>query len=237
LISPGLCTGNVDQGIYQEKGFMTCSELLGNRRVAHRVEIDRYSYLHRDGKRLISGWFARALERRDCAAHDSFEPFIFTWIAFNGWAACITGLDKDREWMDALMEDQTISSDFERILSSHESPISAHAQTFYGMWPIFKAQDLRRRGLFRYHTGERQEIIDYYRDAGVQHFEPQCWLRHQQEETPVPLDWPHTLAVLYRVRCNLFHGEKAAHSEMDAAIVAGAFRTLVHFLHEAHYIT
>jgi hypothetical protein len=180
---------------------------------------------------------SRAWERRNCEAYDSFEPFIFTWIAFNGWAACVSGLDRDREWLDALMEDQTISSDFERLVSSHESSISTHAHAFYGMWPIFKAQDLRRRGVFRHHSGERQHIIDYYRAAGVEHYEPQCWFRHQQEGMPMPLDWPHTLAALYRVRCNLFHGEKAAHSEMDAAIVSSAFRTLVHFLHEAQYIT
>ena len=52
----------------------------------------------------------------------------------------------------------------------------------------------------------------------------------------MPLDWPHTLEALYRVRCNLFHGEKGLDSEMDALIVSSAFRVLVHFLHDSGYI-
>jgi hypothetical protein len=46
----------------------------------------------------------------------------------------------------------------------------------------------------------------------------------------VPLDWSHTLAALYRVRCNLFHGEKARGSENDRVVVARAHETLLAFL-------
>jgi len=35
---------------------------------------------------------------------------------------------------------------------------------------------------------------------------------------------------LYQVRCNLFHGEKSAHSEMDSQIVYSALQVLVRFL-------
>jgi hypothetical protein len=51
-----------------------------------------------------------------------------------------------------------------------------------------------------------------------------------------PIDWPHTITGIYKVRCNLFHGQKAAHSEMDRHIVAAAFRTLVFFMREAEYL-
>jgi len=44
------------------------------------------------------------------------------------------------------------------------------------------------------------------------------------------LDWAHTLKAIYRVRCNLFHGEKAIHSEIDQKIVLSAFRVLIHML-------
>ena len=53
----------------------------------------------------------------------------------------------------------------------------------------------------------------------------------------MPLDWPHTLAALYRVRCNLFHGEKGRHSEMDQRIVASGFRTLIQFFGSANYVS
>jgi hypothetical protein len=51
-----------------------------------------------------------------------------------------------------------------------------------------------------------------------------------------PLDWPHTLAALYRIRCNLFHGEKAVNSEMDNLIVSIDFRVLLHFLKEEIFV-
>jgi hypothetical protein len=57
-------------------------------------------------------------------------------------------------------------------------------------------------------------------------YEPQCYFEHDE----VPLDWGHTLAALYRVRCNLFHGEKAWSSENDRLVVARAHETLLAFL-------
>ena len=46
---------------------------------------------------------------------------------------------------------------------------------------------------------------------------------------------PYSEAYL-KVRCNLFHGQKSAHSEMDRLIVSAAFLTLVHFVKEAGYL-
>jgi hypothetical protein len=66
-------------------------------------------------------------------------------------------------------------------------------------------------------------------------FEPACWKRHMDEGGSIPMDWPHTLAALYRVRCNLFHGEKAPYSEIDRTIVRAALRVLVYFLHETPF--
>lgn len=215
---------------------MTCRELIRNNRPSNSVDFERFSFLHPDGQQLIASWLKRAWNKRDCLPKDSFEPFIFTWISFNGWAACITGLDRDREWLDAIALTQHIGDDFDRLVADESSAVFRYAREFYNFWPIFKAQEIRRRGVYNYHAGRRQEIVKHYLDARIRSFEPQCWTRHQEEGTPVPLDWPHTLTTLYRVRCNLFHGEKAAHSEMDAQIVSSAFRVLVHFLYEAHYI-
>jgi len=215
---------------------VTCHELVRSRRLARRVRLSRYRELHPDGRELISGWFERAWYMRDCEAEDSFEPFIFTWIAFNGWAACVTGLDRDRDWIDALMLSSTICDDFARLVADRESAVSIHANEFRQLWPIFKAQSIRRHRVRAEHMDNRQAIVEYYLREGIRQFEPQCWARHRDEGSEVPLDWPHTLAALYRVRCNLFHGEKAAHSEMDQLIVSCAFRVLVHFIHSAEYL-
>lgn len=68
-----------------------------------------------------------------------------------------------------------------------------------------------------------------YIDAGAREFEPHCYLEHDH----VPLDWPHTLVALYRVRCNLLHGEKSRSSENDQQMVEAAFTILLAFVEEA----
>lgn len=215
---------------------MICRELITGNVSPSRTNLDRYRQLHGDGRQLIASWLDRAWDMRDCEPEDSFEPFIFTWISFNGWAACITDLDRDRDWMNALAQSQRLCDDFAQFVTDAKSPISIHANEFHRLWPIFKAQAIRRDRVDRHHSGIRQDVVEHYLNAGVRQFEPQCWTRHRSEGNPVPLDWPHTLAALYRVRCNLFHGEKSAHSEMDALVVVSAFRVLINFLKGANYI-
>lgn len=56
------------------------------------LDFGRYHALHDDGRRLIRGWLERARTGED----GDFASFIYLWIAFNGWAACVTGADADR---------------------------------------------------------------------------------------------------------------------------------------------
>jgi hypothetical protein len=60
-----------------------CEELMRNPRLAGRVDRSRYWTLHPEGRRLVSGWFERAWQARDCDPEDSFEPYIFAFVAFN----------------------------------------------------------------------------------------------------------------------------------------------------------
>jgi hypothetical protein len=161
---------------------------------------------------MISGWLTRAQQ-----AQGEFESFVFTWIAFNGWAACVTSFDGDVEWKYALMLSTSLQQRFDEVVANEQSELSRAAREFHSMWPIFKAQEIRRAGTARGRSRERRVIVQHYLGIGLRKFEPACWVRHRDEGSPVPLDWPHTLCVLYRVRCNLFHGEKSVHSEMDVA--------------------
>jgi hypothetical protein len=52
----------------------------------------------------------------------------------------------------------------------------------------------------------------------------------------VSLDWPQTLAAIYPVRCNLFHGEKSAHLEMDREIVCTALVVLMMFFRHSQIL-
>ncbi len=215
-----------------------CTELVGNRRPRDVIDLNRYRRLHPDGKQLISSWLHRAWAERDKPACETFEPFIFAWISFNGWAACVTEFDRDRNYLDALLVSSVVTEDFRRLTATASgSHLSRHAEEFRALWPIFKAQKLHRKGIFGWQRVDRAALVNAYLAADVDDYQPKCWERHIRESGEVPLDWPHTLEALYRVRCNLFHGEKFAHSEMDQMIVSAAFRVLVHFLYESKYIS
>lgn len=82
-------------------------------------------------------------------------------------------------------------------------------------------------------AASRAETVDYYLRNGVNKYEPRCFVRHREAGERIPLDWPHSLAALYRVRSNLFHGEKAVHSEEDRDIVGAAFDLLSTFVRAA----
>jgi hypothetical protein len=214
----------------------TCAELVKVRRSIATLDFGRYALLHGEGRRLITGWFDRAWQARISPAKESFEPFIFAWFSVNGWAACVSGVDQDRAYLEALMCDQTMRDDFTRLLSDSQTPFGSNAADFARLWPIFEVKELRRRGIMRFSTGDRDTIVSSYLDAGARRFDPLCWKRHREAGEQVPLDWPHTLAAIYRVRCNLFHGEKAAHSEIDQRVVSSAFGTLLHFFSAAGYL-
>jgi hypothetical protein len=102
------------------------------------LEFGRYALLHADGRALIHGWRERAGEKE---AEASFESFIYLWIAFNSWAACVTGNDADHEWQRALTADPFLNDVFDEQLSRSTSASDA-AQRFAALWPIFRVSKL-----------------------------------------------------------------------------------------------
>ena len=223
-------------GRSQRRQVVTCPEVVKVHKSTAKIDFSRFHVLHREGRKLIAGWFNRAWGARDCPAEDSFEPFIFAWFAVNGWAACVSEVDKDRAYLEALMCDPKMCQDFADHLSDSESPLNSCATDFGKLWAIVEVKDLRRRGIMRFSSHDRDSIVHDYLRAGALKFHPRCWKRHHDAGETVPLDWPHVLAAIYQVRCNLFHGEKAAHSEIDQRVVSTAFRTLVHFFNAAGYL-
>src|SRR5581483_11380716 len=112
------------------------------------------------------------------------------------------------------------------------SLFSHYAEQFAELWPVFDVRSLRRLHISSLYTRIRSSVIEHYLAAGATNFDPKCWKRHKDAGDPIPIDWPHTLAALYKVRCNLFHGQKAGHSEMDQQIVSLAFHTLMYFFEQ-----
>ncbi len=203
----------------------TCEELVKDQKNVGKVILNRFNYLHNDGKNLILSWYDRAQAMYyDSDSH--FEAFIYAWIAFNGWSACVTGIDADRKWLDALMLDKNLSEKYSSLVERDNSELAKVLIPFAQLWPIFKAQEIRRRDLRRDFC-DRSELIKHYLNQGINKYEPQCFERHINNNEQIPLDWPHTIAALYRVRCNLFHGEKAVNLESDHVIVSSAFKVLI----------
>lgn len=218
----------------------TCDALYRNSQLAKKFDPGRFERLHPDGQRLISDWLKRASAMLDCDPDESFDPFIFTWISFNGWAYCVTDLDhRERDWIDALILNNILYKEFEKFVKSNSNGFGDIVNEFSSYWPIFEARAIRRKvvknEMHPISGDNRSEIVDYYLQHGIPH-EPSCFKSHTESGEQIPIDWPHTLVSIYRVRNNLFHGEKSSSSEMNALIVHSSFRTLCNFLVNSGYI-
>lgn len=198
------------------------------------LQLEKHRWLHEDGRRLITTWFERAWEQRG-NEDATFEAFIFAWMSVNAWAACVTGEDQDREYMRRLKDDEGLRQLFLRIVTEHPN-VRQDAGEFVSLLPIFKAQRLRRASVRGEDSMTRAELVQHYLARGITAFEPECAEWHRGRGEPIPCDWPHVIAAIYRVRCNLFHGEKSAHSEMDRRIVRSAFLTLTGFFRAAEIL-
>jgi hypothetical protein len=231
------CTAFKEHHLDDLVKVMTCPEIILNRQRV-QVRFQNFSQLHSEGKKLINGWFRRAWDDFQTTPNEVFEPFIFLWFAFNGWAACVTDRDKDFEIINALAANPKINEDFKAVLGDTTSELSRNATSFSQLLPIFDVKTLRQR--VRHVPDDlgqdRAGHVRYYIENGANRFQPQCWMRHIEAREELPIDWPHLLKPIYKVRCNLFHGQKSAHSEMDQRIVSAAFLTLMHFLRAARYL-
>jgi hypothetical protein len=214
---------------------MVCTELLS--RAAQKkarkeeqptgpvIRSHRFAELHAEGRKLVQSWAQRAVDQADCSDRDAFEPFIFGWIALNGWACCVTGVDRDSDYLDALLLDADLDRKFKELLATD---LMAATRDFQSSWPIFSSKDI---GYNVESGGTREQLIERYKNiTPPPSHRPACSFIHRDRGEEVPIDWPHTLSAIYQVRCNLFHGYKGMYSENDVLIVSGAFRVLVRVL-------
>lgn len=202
---------------------MVCAELVKDAAGNGVVDQNRFKELHSDGRRIITRWAKRALQEDKSAANDPFEHFIFAWIAFNGWATCVTGKDKDIDYLAAIYRDERLNSEFIEKLSGD---FLNDLNCFQKLWPIFNAKDVR--GIISAH--DRAQTIRSYREKVPKaKFRPQC-AYSQHNDSNIPLDLSHTLSAIYQVRCNLFHGLKGMHCENDKETVSVALRVMIRIL-------
>jgi len=180
-----------------------------------------------DGPDLIRDWFLRGKHE-----DNPFEGFIFTWIAFNGWAERATGLERDTDWIQTLAVSDEMSRDFAELLDWNELAKKA-VRRLMSAAPVFKSSWLRkkRRELHLSDSepgGSRADQVDFWLAAPdvKANFRPACARMHRQQRDRLPFNWAHTLHAVYQVRCNLFHGEKARNNALDARFTADGRRIL-----------
>lgn len=187
--------------------------------VKWQLDVDRFHGLHNDGSDLISNWIEKAYEVRSTS---KFESFIYAWIGLNGWANCCCEVETDRVQMDLMILDEGLTENFNRLTA--EGPNRHAAEKFARLWPIFKVTDLPnspgRTRQDRPQHGGRAAVVKYYGDRWPDAVRtPNCHLNHPVGIEP---DWGHTLEAIYRVRNNLFHGQKSGGGLEDKEIVDAA---------------
>ena len=210
---------------------MICSEL-----VKHAyVDQERYRSLSSDGRDLIFRWFEQARQIKDHQGTACFEAFFCTWLAFNGWATCVTDEDQDGECIDALKRDSNLCQDFTACIRNTTSLLARASRELASFWPIFDVRDLRRRNLHA-PGADRRDRVNYYLDHGAHSFAPRCGKKHRDADQPFPIDWPHTLMPSIRYGATSFMGGKGLDSEEDQRILIAANKTLLSFLEQGHYL-
>jgi len=218
---------------------MICPELFSVGTDTKVVDFGNYRDLDRERKRLVQSWWKRAKKVDGLSKHKDFEPFIFAWFAFNAWGMCVTGAANDEEMIKSLALNADLDKKFGELIAKSNSKFTEVATNFINLLPIFDVKELTTNNLLRWDDQNRRDRVLFYLTNGAVDFKPQCWRRHLADEAngqPLPLDWAHTLRAIYKVRCNLFHGNKSAYIENDKKIVRLAFVTLHWFMGYSNYL-
>jgi hypothetical protein len=191
-------------------------------RSSETVQFELFGKVSPQGEQLVLWWHRRAKQNPTEDFNGPFLRFPQLWFAFNNWAMRVTEAETDRDMIDALAKSPVLKNSFARLLA--QSPMFRNAATgFAQFWPIFDVKDIRRKGLrHKFHGLDRQVYTRKMLDARIRHA-PEG--KFDQDEPT----WDQTIQAVYKVRCNLFHGEKGDSSD-DAGIVNGALQTMLEFI-------
>jgi hypothetical protein len=206
----------------------------------HRI--DR-SHFQPEFWRFADPWVKRAENCVRLRSDHHFEGMIFLWVVLNSWITqAVTNEDRsheDRYLVGVMAADPLLNAEFERARRRDRS-FRAMTESFASLWPIFKVRTLQKYGIEAWHLDDDRE--EYVRrvlhrpDGRPSHTDmaPRCFEKHARGELPrsetswhgVPITWAHTIAAIYMVRCNLFHGGKDYQSAAHREIASLAFRIL-----------
>ena len=196
-----------------------CKELadnIGNKSAGQLVDrlllSEKLGYEFRD---RVSHWKELALQNAQRSDH--LSAFVYLWIPFNAWAAAVVkdrnSAEKDWPLIQAVGFDGAMGSRFVGLFC-RPGLFRNNVEHFGIRWPIFKVRALQELGLgssmdYQSRDQFRKECLSKLHNS--KDYQPRCFISHKCAGPP--LDWPHTLAAIYQVRCNLFHGGKAFEAE------------------------
>lgn len=174
---------------------------------------------------IVLGWinFANKLE------DDYFKKLILLWVGFNGWATCVTEIDRDSQMIDALCRSPKLNARFGRIYSQNEI-FKRNVDSLHAHFPIFDGRSFRRKldkkGKILPGNIDEHIALGLSEDMKISHA-PQGWIK---DTLP---SWQSTLRGIYKVRCNLFHGQKDLMHAGDQLVVELSFKVLSHFIRDS----
>ncbi len=145
------------------------------------VSFESFDALHDEGREMVRSGFALAKERAERG--DWFAAFCFLWMSFNGWTSCVTGGSFDKQMINALRDNEALQHEFSDLMKRSEV-FRNDIRMFSSKWPVKKVAPTNIRG---------------------EPPEPQGWSADQEAR------WEQLVSAIYRVRCNLFHGNKGTY--------------------------
>jgi hypothetical protein len=183
-----------------------------------------------------------------------FDAMIYLWVAFNAWLGeTATNRDMaehDKNLVKSAALDAALSNRFE-CLNRDDVRFSKTVGKFASLWPVFNTRQLHELNLPRWEESRKLEEMSCQEIASSRkNYVQQCladadskghckmklgpWCFREHQEWGNAPDWAHTVAAIYQVRCNLFHGGKMAVYSGDRLFVELAYLILWEVWGEQH---
>lgn len=179
-----------------------------------------------DRRAVVTSWREKA-----SACGGSFERFIYRWMSFNGWVACVTGEERDGVMLDEFTSDKPATATFDALI--RDSMKFREAVTgFAKLWPIFNAAHVYNMGEKRPRAVSMDQRPGYVRALLAN---KEIWRRPRNwdPDAPPAPQLKDLFDAIYQVRCNLFHGDKVSYAEIDSKLIEHADTCLRLWLDES----
>ncbi len=208
------------------------------------LPLDRSLLVSKEFMMFARPWLVRARKAGEDKKPQPFEGLIYLWVTFNAWLAQIaadrTKAEKDWYLVEAAARDVELQQKFNNLCRT-DAAFEKDTTEFACLWPVFKVRALQEAGIppWNKETKDRQSYCANSFDKlgnSMTHrdYAPSCYCDHQPSaadpwsysSSNVPVDWPHTIDAIYKVRCNLFHGGKSFFYSSHELFVKLAFSLL-----------